>query len=109
MLSIGIIISNGTTTLDNATNSQAYLKDLTDNFKEYTRPRLPESICKKERTLKNVNDVFTGRQWIINDVESGIVPFKGVNVNDDDDNNIYDDELYPKGIQTPRTQGTLRT
>ena len=67
-------ILNGTTTLDNTTNDQVYLKDAIDNFKKSARPRLQEKINEKELTLKNVTDLLTGRLWIINAFESGIFP-----------------------------------
>ena len=71
---MGLAILNGTTTVENAANDQVYLKDAIDNFKKYSKPRLPEKISEKELTLKNTNDLLTRREWLINAFESEIFP-----------------------------------
>ena len=65
MQSLGISISNGTITLDNVVNDQVYLKDGIDHFRKSTRSRPSENIDEKELTLKNSNELLTGRQRVI--------------------------------------------
>ena len=40
MRCFGICILNGATILKNTTNDQVYLKDVTDNFKKFTKTKL---------------------------------------------------------------------
>ena len=71
------------------------------------RPRLPGKIDEKELTLKNVNELLTGRKWDINSFESGILPMRTVNAADMDDYHyIFDNELRSKGTLTPKTLAT---
>ena len=50
-----------------------------------------------ELTLKNANELLTGRKWVINVFERRIFPVKGVNIDDGDYDYLYiygEDILY---------------
>lgn len=66
ILSLGLAISSGTTTLDNVANDEVYLKDQIYNFEKSIRPRLPGKRNEKELTLKNKIDFVKKRQWLVN-------------------------------------------
>ena len=69
-----LAISNGTTTLENTVDDQAYLKDAIHEFKKSTRIRLIEKINEKELTPNNANDRLIRRRYVITAFESGIFP-----------------------------------
>lgn len=72
ILSLGLAISSGTTTLNNVANDEVYLKDQIYNFEKSTRPRLPGKRNEKELTLKNKIDFVKKRQWLVNAFKSRI-------------------------------------
>ena len=64
---------------------------------QFTSPRLLEKINENELTLKNANELLTGRKWVINVFERRIFPVKGVNIDDGDYDYLYiygEDILY---------------
>ena len=74
MRSFGSAISNGTIILENTVKDRVNLKNATDNFEKFTRPRLPEKMYEKGVTLKNDTDLIVGMQRVINASESRISP-----------------------------------
>ena len=83
--SLEVGIWNRNIALDYADNDQVNLKYTINKFKKITKPRNLQKKNEKELSLKNVEDILTGRQWVNNPFESGIFPVRNMSISDDED------------------------
>ena len=85
MLSLGVGIWNKIITLAYAGNDQVNLQYTINKSKKITKPRNLQKKNEKELSLKNVEDILTGKQWVNKPFESGIFPVINMSISDDED------------------------